>query len=177
MFAISDFAPNIRELLILVNQGPLLQLPYSANAKNENVVFDLNLALDMYMDQDIAKPFHFLNDITSTAIDDITENIYSNPLLNKLRKNIDGAYCYRAVCAYLLPYKNKLGLNKSKLETLANIISEDLYTCIKIRISSNNSHPYFEKMLQVYKDQGFPCAWRGGTTWKRGNFVVFSRQP
>ena len=73
MPSISDFSPNIREILISLNRGPLLQLPYSANPKNENVVFDLNLALDMYMDQDIAKPFHFLNDITSTAIDDITE--------------------------------------------------------------------------------------------------------
>jgi hypothetical protein len=61
------------------------------------------------------------------------------------------------------------------LETLADAIGSTLYLCAKARLLLPNSHDYFERLFQIYKNQAFPCGWRGGQKWETADFLIFSR--
>ena len=95
MTTITDFPADVQEILIFMRDNKFLSTIYKGSDKNTEIVTNINRALEIYTDQDIKKPYYFLQDIFSSAQKKITPpstqlfgKICNTPRLGKLlRKN------------------------------------------------------------------------------------------
>jgi hypothetical protein len=174
MVKISVFPKSVQEVLSFVQNGALLDGPYSGPVTQANRFFSIKEAFVHYLNQDVLPPEYFLTDITDDASGDIPGG-WDNPLKTALIEYEEKTDFYNVICDRLMPRKKELGLKKDDLETLADSIGSNLYLCAKARLLLPKSHDYFERLFQIYRDQAFPCGWRGGPKWETGDFLFFSR--
>lgn len=57
---------------------------------------------------------------------------------------------------------------------LPNIVTEQLYRCLRVKALSVKKNNFFEQILNIYKMGGIPCGWRCGECPKTGNFLIFT---
>ncbi|MFG0608212.1 hypothetical protein [Delftia sp. WSY_14] len=172
MISENDFPINVQEIFQLMKDGPLLQ---TTDRISEERILDIHKAMYMQQDEDIKKPYRFIIDIT----EDASGEIESPPFDEKRKKLIEligNTNYFDHLREYFSKHAISEILDPQEITDISEAIYEDLILCAKARLMMPNSHPYFEKMLDVYIRQGFPCAWIGGKNWKKGDFVVYSRE-
>lgn len=167
-----EFPKSVQEVLSLIREGPLLQTKYTG-APPPLLVKNINIAMEMYLNQDAEPPNQFIGDITEDASGDIPSPPLDERIekFRALRREIN---YYELMFEYFYRHK-PFRASRDDIRMFANCVYEDLILCAEARLMLPNSHPYFEKMMCIYKNQGFPCGWRGGETWKHGDFIVYSR--
>lgn len=165
-----DFPDDVAEILKLMREGPLLT---SKHRILEERILDIHLAMEMQQDQDIKKPYRYIVDITEDASGEIDSPPFDERR-QKFRELRDKFNYFEAIRNYFSTHAISRMLSPQEIINLSEAMYEDLMLCAESRLLNTPPHPYFEKMLDVYKRQGFPCAWRGGSSWKRGRFVVYA---
>lgn len=70
---------------------------------------------------------------------------------------------------------HELDLTEDDYAFLINIFYEDLIFCTKSRIFVGRKIDFFEKLFEIYQSSGFPCGWKGSSSPRKGNFVIFSK--
>ena len=163
------FPENVQEILKIMRLGPLL-MPTDSIAKN--CIKNIHVAMEMQQDEEIKKPYRYIIDITEDASGEIDSPPFDEKK-KKLRELTDNFNYFESIREYLILQPISDELSNDEITDLSEAIYEDLILCAEARLMMKDSHPYFEKMLNVYKSQGFPCAWTGGRTWKKGDFVIY----
>ena len=172
------FPSVVKEVLDYVRSGPLFEGVYRSAIPEGYGFRDINRALENYKNQDVDKPLYFLPDIVSDAAGEI-------PVVPKDAELLDLKYqlieyeeqedFYQILFKRLKGLKKEIPLKEAQLKLIANMVSDDLYYCAKARLLMKDGHPFFERMFEVYKNQGLPCGWRGGRVWGKGDFLIYSR--
>ena len=171
--SIKDFPIGVQEVLNLMTSGSLLSLPYAGAVPVSRLSHDLKGAVDAATDQDIKKPLQFLGDVTAAASGEIyvpPSDIH--PFRMQFIYFLDEVNLFDTILLQITPSCKKAKLGKALTATLANIMYEDLVACAESRLFATTPHQYFERMFSIYRDHGFPFAWKG--TKKSGDFVIFS---
>lgn len=174
----SVFPANVVEVFDFIVNGDFLATAYMGKVSPDLLIEDLNSALENYTDQDVEPPDYFLLDITADASGEIPaapENSDLSDLKYKLIEYDEQEDFYEVILNKISLISEDLGINKEKSKLLADAISGDLYKCAEARLFLKKSHPYFERFFEIYKNQGFPCGWRGSDNWREGYFYIYSR--
>ncbi|WCM89479.1 hypothetical protein [Acidovorax sp. NCPPB 3576] len=177
---ISDdiFPPEVREVIDFVKSGPILQSSYRGEISIDEMYFDIKAALKNYTNQDVKPPKYFLTDITEDASGDIPAVMGDERLMDlkyKLIEYEEQEDFYQILldrCNFL---KNEIQIKPKDIELIADAMSGNLYLCAESRLLIPGAHLYFERLFEVHKLQGFPCGWKGGKKWQKGDFLIYSR--
>jgi hypothetical protein len=168
------FPNNVQEIFDFMRSGQFLNGRYFGSILESHRVHDATLALNSYTNQDVKPPFYFLDDITSNASAEIPSLDDEKPM-RALMKELDAVNYYDFMHDQILSISKDIGINKNVTKNIANSIYENLVLCMESRLMSIESHPYFERLYEVYKENAFPCGWKGSSTWKKGEFIIYAR--
>ncbi len=188
------FPEPVREVIDFIECGKLLSGPYLVEAPSTNqavqtpvdyievstaaIQFNaLEEALLCYQDQDVEPPYYFLPDITAEALGDIpvATSEEQRELNRALIEYEEEHNFYEVIKERMIPLATELNIEMRYVDLLADMISGDLYHCVKARLLMEDSHPYFEQMLNVYRQQGLPVGWIGSESPEDGEFVIYTR--
>lgn len=173
-----SFPANVIEIFDFMESGPILEIAYSKPIHHYQKYTDLNIALENYTNQDVEHPKYFLLDITSSASGGIPISAtdgHINDLNHQLIEYDEQEDFFNLILDRIDRKYRELDITTDQSRMLADVISGDLYICAKSRLLLTEPHPYFEIFFEVYKDQGFPCGWVGGDSWKKGEFLIYMR--
>ncbi|MCM3134341.1 hypothetical protein M3629_16225 [Paenibacillus polysaccharolyticus] len=180
------FPTDVREVLDYIEHGDVLKGSYHSithggamngtASETQDPYTNLEEALQFYQDEDVEPPYHFLLDITADALGDIP------PASGDQERSLDRAFIlyeeeqdfYGMMKKKLEGQSPELGLKPDQLNHLADIVSSDLLQIARARLLCKEPHPYFEAMLNVYKNQGLPVGWIGSEFASEGHFVIYS---
>lgn len=178
MLSDNIFPAGVREVIDFIKSGPILQGAYRGKISAENFCYDVKSALENYTNQDVKPPKYFLTDITEDASGDIPALIDDEKLMGlkyKLIEYEEQEDFYQILLGRCKSLKNEMPIKPKEIELIADAMSGNLYLCAESRLLIPKYHPYFERLLEVHKSQGFPCGWRGGKNWQEGDFLIYSR--
>jgi hypothetical protein len=173
MSSVEDFPFRVQEVLNFMLTKKFLSAPFQCNNRKIEVFKNFNTAMDMYLDQDIKKPYYFLPDIT----EDAKSNYHIPPPPNRLREfalHRDEMNYFNRMIKNNSHLDKIPGIDDDDLESLIGSFYEDLIACAKARLFSEMPISYFEDIFDVYKNNGWPFCWKSSKGKKHGNFVVFS---
>jgi hypothetical protein len=169
-----SFPNDAQEIFDFMSSGPFFNGSYLGNIPESNRIYNVTTAVKNYTNQDIKPPFYFLDDITSNASVDIPSLDDEKPM-RAMMKELDNVNYYDFIHDQISSLSKDIGINTNTAKILAGSIYENLVLCIESRLMSSESHPYFERLYQIYKDQAFPCGWTGSDSWKKGEFIICTR--
>ncbi|WP_152033839.1 hypothetical protein [Paracidovorax avenae] len=175
----SIFPSNVVEVFDFIVHGELLVTAYAGDGSPALMLDDMGTALERYTNQDVEPPDHFLLDITADAAGEIPlkpEIKEFSESKRKLAEYDEQKDFYQIILRKVSLISEGLEITKTQSRLLADAISGDLYKCAEARLCLKSSHPYFERVFAIYKNQGFPCGWRGGDNWRDGDFYIYSRR-
>lgn len=177
MLSDNIFPSGVRKIIDFIKSGPILQGAYHGKISAENFYYDVKSALKNYINQDVKPPKYFLTDITEDASGDIPGILDEKvmELKYKLIEYEEQEDFYQILLARCKSLKNEIPINSKEIELIVDAMSGNLYLCAESRLLLPNYHPYFERLLEVHKSQGFPCGWQGGKNWQKGDFLIYSR--
>ncbi|BFO56699.1 hypothetical protein [Acidovorax sacchari] len=174
----SIFPSNVVEVFDFIVRGELLVTAYAGDGFPALMLDDMGTALERYTNQDVEPPDHFLLDITADAAGEIPANPEIKEFSGLKRSLVEydeQEDFYEIILRKISTVSEDLEINAAQSRLLADAISGDLYKCAEARLCLERSHPYFERVFEIYKNQGFPCGWRGGDNWRDGDFYIYSR--
>ena len=161
-----------------LRHGPMLEKPYQQTIAPNLIIKDPKRAMKIYMNQDVEPPGYFLPDILSSAEGDI-------PLATDEQEPLDTALIdykkqinfYQVALNRIQPLQALYAMSDHEISVMADTMGNYLYYCAASRLllPEPQTHPFYERLFSVLKDQGFPCGWVGGEDWKTGDFLIFSR--
>ncbi len=169
-----SFPKNVQEVFEFMRSDSFLKSQYLGSIPESHRIHDATLAIKSYTDQDVQRPLYFLDDITSDASAEIPSLDDEKPM-RAMMKQLDTINYYDFIHNQITLISKDIGINKNITKVLANSIYENLVLCIESRLMSSDSHPYFERLYQVYKDNAFPCGWKGSHSWQKGEFIIYTR--
>lgn len=170
------FPKKVREVIEYVRSGDFLKGPYKGFLDEERLITDAKKAIEIYTDQDVEPPLYFLLDITQDASGDIPYG--DDEKLRELKISLiefEEQIDFHSLILNRLGHLQESKINKSEMALLADAIGSDLFLCAKARLLIEDSHPYFERIFDIYKNQGFPCGWIGGDNSREGDFLIYSK--
>lgn len=171
---ISCFPPDAQEILLFMRDYKFLGSAYIGNNETCEIVTNIKIALEMYTNQDIGRPYFFLQDVFSSAQRNIDIPPSSN-FLEKFAIHRDSFNYFEVMKSNNQHLMHELNLTEDDHAFLINIFYEDLIFCAKSRIFSGRKIDFFEKLFEIYQSSGFPCGWKGSSSPRKGNFVIFSK--
>lgn len=175
----SIFPSDVVEVFDFIVHGEVLAAAYAGAGPPGLMLNDMRAALERYTNQDVEPPDHFLLDITADAAGEIPMKSEIKELSELKRKLVEydeqEDFC-EIVLRKISSASEDLEINAVQSRLLADAISGDLYKCAEARLCLKRSHPYFERVFEIYKNHGFPCGWRGGDNWRDGDFYIYSRR-
>lgn len=174
----SIFPSAVIEIFDFIVHGEVLAAAYTGAEFSGLMLNDMSVALEHYTNQDVEPPDHFLLDITADAAGEIPENPEIKEFSGLKRSLVEydeREDFYEIILKKVSTVSGDLEINAAQSRLLADAISGDLYKCAEARLCLERSHPYFERVFEIYKNQGFPCGWRGGDNWRDGDFYIYNR--
>jgi hypothetical protein len=153
------------EVLDLIDSKALLH-PSNSTLSNGHIIDDLELAKFFAWDKVYGQDEFTWSDIRSEKMSEVWEIVYEDE--NHI--HID-----RKLSAVLEEVTSSL---ERQLDTyhkeLLDDIASDMKGCIYSRAFQGVNSTFFEKILTIYQDGGWPCGWHGD--WPEGEISIYKQK-